>query len=358
MAILPSDMGWIMGLNREVWIQKPDRLLIQHGSMPWILAALILIILTGCAPLDLLALPPTNSPVPTGTKVVFPPTWTEPPPTATATASITPSPTITPTITATSSPTALIEPTSVSLEPSPTTDWSIARLPDCTFTATQPGIRILSAPFIDPYHVLPTMEPGKPYPAVLTKPTYTMLLEKGQPLGWVDYRLLTLTHEGGDCLTNYDDREVWDFPLCFFSPLQEINGYADSDFTEPLHTLYPQYSYVVLYQSERTIFSAYGSSGPSFVVKRDEVYTHGKCDDIPALAKATTETHLYSDLPDRGGTIVYTLGVDEPIFLQSQQKNAGPPPGVSGTGYWILARRHSWAEDINGWVWSGHIEAK
>jgi hypothetical protein len=202
------------------------------------------------------------------------------------------------------------------------------------------------------------MEPDKPYPAVITKPTYSLLVDNGEPLGWVDYRLIAVSLDGDDCLTRYDDREVWDFPLCFFTPLGEIFGYADSKFEEPMHDLSPSSTLVVLYQSESTIFTAYGSSGPSFVVKRDEVYTHGNCDNIPTLARATSETSLYTEPPGQGGSIVYTLAVDEPIFLQSQQKNGGPPPGASGTGYWILARRHSWAEDINGWVWSGHIENK
>jgi len=202
------------------------------------------------------------------------------------------------------------------------------------------------------------MEPGKPYPAVLTRPTYSLLLEDGKPLGWVDYRLLALDTEGDECFTAYDEREIWDFPLCFFTPLEEISGYTDAEFTEAMHTLSPQTSLVVLYQAESYYFTAYGSSGPSFVVKREEVTTHGNCEDIPTLAKAVTETSLYTDLPNQGGTVVYTLAVDEPVYTQSQRKNGPPPPGVEGSGYWILARRHSWSEDINGWVWSGHIEPK
>jgi hypothetical protein len=202
------------------------------------------------------------------------------------------------------------------------------------------------------------MEPGKPYPAVLTKPTYTLLLEGGLPLGWIDYRITSLTSEGGDCLTKYDEREIWDFPLCFITPLKTISGYSDSQFTTPLHTLAPPASFVLLYQAENHYFTAYGSSGPSFVVKKDEVFTHGNCENIPTLAKATTETSLYTDLPAEGGKIVYALAVDETIFLQSQEKDGPPPPGGEGSGSWILARKHSWSEDIYGWVWSEDIEKK
>jgi hypothetical protein len=202
------------------------------------------------------------------------------------------------------------------------------------------------------------MEPGKPYPAVLTKPTYSLLLENRQPLGWVDYRLLTVTLDGDDCLTEYDDREYWDFPLCFFTPLGEIYGYSDRAFTNPMHTLSPQTSLVVLNQGSSHYFTAVGSSGPSFVVKKEEVYLHGNCEDIPTIARATTETSLYSDLPGLGGVIVYTLEFDESIYLQTQSKNGAPPPGVGGSGYWILVRKHSWSQDINGWVWSAHVEEK
>jgi hypothetical protein len=351
-----------MRLLISIWMGKHDRFFNRHRFPCWFLISLILISMTGCLPLDLAALTPTNPPVPARTQVALPATWTKPPPTATSTASLTPTPTtiptITPTTTATPSLAPSIVPTEVSLEPDPTIDWTAISLPACTFTATEPGVRIHPAPFIDPYHILPTMEPGKAYPAVLTKPTYTLLLDGRQPLGWVDYRLLALTSEGGDCLTEYDEREVWDFPLCFFTPLEEINGYSDAAFTNPMHTLSPPASFVVLNQSESYYFTAYGSSGPSFVVKKEEVFTHGNCDDIPTLAKATIETALYSDLPSQGGSVVYTLEVDESIYTQSQSKNGAPPPGVVGSGIWILARRPSWSEDINGWVWSGHIEKK
>jgi hypothetical protein len=203
------------------------------------------------------------------------------------------------------------------------------------------------------------MEPGKQYQATLTKPTYTLLLEDDQPLGWIDYRLVNLTHQGIDCLVQQDDREITDFQsLCFFTPYKEISGYSDSSFEESLHSVNPSTSMIVLNQSEDAYFTAYGSSGPSFLVKKEEVYLHGKCDDIPTLAQASEETSLYDTPPDQGGSIVYTLNPGEPIYTQSKTKQGQPPPGVDGSGYWILSRRQSWSEDINGWVWSEHIAYK
>ena len=329
----------------------------------FLVIAAILLLPTSCAPLSIFS-PPTSTPTPTGTKVVLPATWTELPPTLTITPSDTPKPTYTPTITPTDTPESDITSSpgyteEAQQQPRPTVDWSASKPPECTFTATKPGVRIYPAPFIDPYHILPTMEPGKPYPAVLTKPTYTLLLEEGQPLGWVDYRLIAVTHDGDDCLSHQDDREITDFTnLCFFTPKTEIYGYSDSEFTEPMHDLYPSTSFIVLNQSNDSYFTAYGSSGPSFVVKKEEVYLHGNCAVIPTLARAVVETPLYSEPPDQGGTIIYTLSIDEPIYTQSKSVSGSPPPGVDGTGYWTLVRRHSWSEDINGWVWLDHIEYK
>jgi hypothetical protein len=203
------------------------------------------------------------------------------------------------------------------------------------------------------------MEPGKAYPAVLTKPTYTLLLEGGQPLGWIDYRLLAVRHEGDDCLSQQDGREITDYTtLCLMTPKFEIHGYTDSEFTEPLNTISPLSNLVVLRQSANSYFTAYGHAGPSFLVKKAEVSLHGNCNFIPTLAEATVDTALYSSPPDQGGSIVYDLTAGEPIFIQDKTKVGAAPPGTGGSGYWLLARRHSWSEDINGWIWSEHMAYK
>jgi hypothetical protein len=353
-----------MRTNNRYLILKPGHFHVHAIIVFFILFFIIGIFSASCSPSLLFSPNATNTLHPTGTRVVLPPTWTEIPPTETDTPTFTPSPTPSPTITPTDTGTLSNSPTldqtgEDQIEPSATLDWSTSRDLDCTFTATKSGVRIFSSPFIDPYHILPTMEPGKPYQASLTKPTYTLLLEDGQPLGWIDYRWLSVTHEGNDCLVQQDTREITDFKsLCFFSPLTEISGYSDSSFEEALHTLNPSISMVVLNQREDTYFTSYGSSGPSFVVKKEEVYLHGNCDNIPTLAESVVETSLYTLPPDQGGSVIYSLAVGEPIFIQSKTQNGSPPPGVEGSGYWILARRHSWSEDINGWVWSAHIVYK
>ncbi len=318
----------------------------------------------GCTSSSLLRTMVTGTMIPTGTKVVLPATWTDLPQEDTGTPSITPSPTtsptITPTHTSTSTHTPVFSPTVIgSSRPSATPDWSAVQLPDCTFTASSLGVRLFTAPFVDPYHVLPTMEPGKSYPAVLTKPTYTLLLENGEALGWIDYRWVTVSHSGADCLNRQDQREITDFPsLCFFTPLREIGGYADGEFKEQQFSLAPPASLVVLYQRSNGYFTAYGSSGPSFFVKSDEVSTHGNCSSIPTLAEAVVETSIFTLPPDQGGSIVYTLSAGESVFSQSKIKQGAPPAGAIGPGHWILVRRHSWAEDINGWMWSEHLKYK
>ena len=344
-------------------ISKHSQLDLQSRYKPFIMAAIIMMTTAGCSS-SLFSPKATYTPQSTGTKVVLPPTWTEIPPSETSTPTFTPSPTTSPTITPTHTKTSVTTPTldqtgETQGQTTATLDWTDPQNVDCTFTATSSGVRILSAPFIDPYRILPTMEPGKPYPAVLTKPTYTLLLDNGQPLGWIDYRLIAVTHEGNDCLSQQDERAITDFSnLCFFTPNEEIFGYNDAEFTETMNTLKPPASFVVLRQSENAYFTAYGSSGPSFLVKKDEVYLHGNCQSIPTLAEVTEDTSIYSNLPDQGGSIVYHLVAGEFIFTQSQTKQGPPPPGVEGTGSWILSRRHSWSEDINGWVWLDHIKYK
>ena len=191
------------------------------GIKKIIIFLLILLSTAGCTSTSLLSSRITRTLVPTGIKYVFPATWTQPPPTnpsiPTGTPSPTTSPTITPTITQTDTNTSVsTSSTEMDEEPSSTPDWGSAQRLDCTFTASDTGVRIYSAPFIDPYRVLPTMEPGKPYPAVITKPTYTLLLENGEPLGWIDYRSLAVNHDGKECLTEQDQREITDFhPYAF-----------------------------------------------------------------------------------------------------------------------------------------------
>ena len=329
----------------------------------WSLSIIILLItnlgLAGCAAIELLNPQASYTPIPTGTKVIFPATWTELPPTNTSTNTPTPanSPTITPTDTPTPTTSQIIP--SADTDPSPTLNWLKAPLPDCFYTVSEPGVRILTAPFIDPDRTLPTMEPGKPYLAIVDKPTYSLIIDNGQPLGWVDYRLIALSMEGSDCLSRQDGREITDFTtLCFFTPFEETETYFNSDLTEPSGKLIPSSSYVLLRKSTINYYSAVGHAGPSFFVDPETVYTHGNCDNVPSLGEINTETTLYSLPPEESGSVISNLSVGQTILIQTQTKSGNPPPGISITGYWVLVRLPGNYEDINGWIWSEHLTFK
>ena len=337
-----------------------------RNKKSWLLTIIILflatLVLTSCTVTNLLNSPASYTPVPTGTRVILPETWTELPPTSTSTEIPTPaySPTITPTDTPTPTSTALPEYTQgANLQPSPTSDWLLIPEPDCFYTASELGVRIHIAPFIDPYRTLPTMEPGTPYRAIMDNPTYSLILENGQPLGWVDYRLIALSMKGSECLTRQDGREIADFTtLCFFTPFEETESYIKSDLTEPNFTIKPSGSYVLLRKNQTSYFSAYGHAGPSFFVDPDTVFTHGNCESVPSLGEISAETSLYTMPPDEGGTIFSNLSLGQTILIQTQSKPGYPPPAITGSGNWVLVRVPSNYEDINGWVWSEHLVFK
>ena len=315
--------------------------------------------LAGCTAVELLIPQASFTPKPTGTRVILPATWTELPATNTSTNTPTPDDSPTPTPTDTPSPLTTTDPEvplSSDTAPSPTTNWLKNPAMDCIYTVSEPGIRILTAPFIDPYRTLPTMEPGKPYHAIVDKPTYSLIVENGQPIGWVDYRSVALSMEGDDCLSRQDGRDITDFgTICFFTPLEETDSYFNSDLTEPNFTLNTSESYVLLRKSQTSYFSAFGHAGPSFFVDPETVYTHGKCDMVPALGEISTGTSLYDLPPDEGGEVTSTLSVGQVILIQAKTKSGTPPPGIPISGYWVLVKLASNHEDINGWVWSEHL---
>ena len=318
--------------------------------------------LSSCLPSTFSRNSPTPILYPTKTKVSLPPTWTEIPttstevPTQTPVSTWTPVPTITPTLTTSPSPfpTGTQDPLA-----SPTPIYDLDYLPDCVYTALEPGVNILLGPFVDPFRVLQTMEPGKLYPAVIDKPTYSLILDNGQPIGWVDYRLLALTKDGKDCLTRWDEREITEYPsLCFFSPYEEIEAYIDPEFSELSHPLSPSRSYVLLLKYQAGYFSAFGHAGPSFYVNRDDVYTHGSCDSIPSAGKTNVKTNLYSLPPDQEGVVLAIIPAEQSVYIQTLTKSGGPPPGSDGTGLWLQIKLRSSDGDLIGWSWSGHLQYK
>jgi hypothetical protein len=201
------------------------------------------------------------------------------------------------------------------------------------------------------------MEPEKPYPAVIDHPTYTLLLENDQELGWVDYRQPAISMDGNDCLTRRDDRDLITYPaLCFISPFEEIEAYFDPELKELGFTLKPDYDYVLLLQYQDVFFTAFGHSGPSVYVDRNDVITGGSCDSVPFAGVTIVRTSLFSQPPDEEGTELYSIPADHTIYIQALTKEGEPPPGAAEEGYWILVKYPSAKGYLVGWIWSTHIE--
>jgi hypothetical protein len=202
------------------------------------------------------------------------------------------------------------------------------------------------------------MEPDKAYPAVVDKPTFTLLLDRGEPAGWVDYRTVALKIEGSDCLTRRDERQITEFPsICSFSPLLETVSYSSSDLSEPgLHTLFPDQNYVLLLQYQESYFSAYGHAGPSFYVSREDVEISGDCQDIPSGGTTTTTAGLYG-LPDPSeDNLIITLLENQPVYIQNQTRSGDPPQDGTSDGFWIQVRTPSTLGGYDGWIWSEFLE--
>jgi len=275
---------------------------------------------------------------------------------------VTDSSTNTPTLTTTPAPSLTLstKPTvEVSFSATPTIDFLKEPFPDCKYTAIKPGIRLHLAPFIDPYRVLPTMEPGKAYTAVVDKPTYSLLLDGDQPAGWVDYRLVALEKEGADCLSRRDQREITEFPnLCFFSPFTKVISFSNSALSEESHYLIPENLYILLYQTEKIYFSAYGHAGPSFYISRDEVEIQGDCEDIPYAGEITVETNLYSKPDSTEGSILTPLPFGQTVFIQNNTSQGDPPPNSTSAGNWVQIRIPTNTGGFDGWCWSEFLVNK
>jgi len=282
----------------------------------------------------------------------LPDTWTPPPAsaaTATRTATEIPAtetwtPTWTPEPSFTPTPQASFTPVQGENVP-PTVD--VSNLPDCTYTASETGVEILPAPFIDPYRILPTMEPGRAYPVVRENTTYGLIVDDGEPAGWVDYRLLAIDWKGKDCFyLPRDERNLTAFPrLCFFTPQSETRAYFDADLTEFSHVIRPPGSFVLLVESGEAYFSAYGHAGPSFYVAKDAVTTHGDCDGVPAIAEIISKTQLRGSPNGEDGQVLAALTAGQTVIA------LGAQPG--GYGRLISSRINNCFQQFLVQSWQG-----
>ena len=300
-------------------------------------------------------LAPTFTPKPT--EVVFTPT---PPPAGepTATRTVTPTFITLPTRTET----ATLEPGQDTPTPGPeestiTPTQEIA----CGVRAIDVGVVINIAPFIDIYHILPTMEPGVVYEATVMHPTYYGISLNGQAAGWVDYRLLAIDLIGENCDgLPLDQTELTEFPgLCFLETLTDDASYADSQLTqEPAAPLPKGARMVVLHATSKSYFTAYGHAGPSVYVDASKVRLSGDCDTIASVGEAAQNAWLWSDPDGENGTQLSFITAGTILYVQGDAVDGPPPPGIESNGDWHLVMAGRQEDGTYGWLWSDSLEFK
>jgi hypothetical protein len=222
----------------------------------------------------------TQTPVPTPSQE---PTWV-------------PLPTIalTPGATHASLPTFALPNFPTPLTPIPTLDVSTLPTPlptlglgtpetECFVTTSKEGIQLELGPFISRYRLLPKMEPGEIYQAIDIHPTFYQLARDGVPVGWVEYITTGLSSEGAGCARLFA-RPAGTLPqtgfpgLCFFTVDRPTQSFQDSALTEP-HFIEVSssdpYPFVVMWKSQKSLFTCLSHAGPCFYVPTDRVSIFG-----------------------------------------------------------------------------------
>lgn len=246
--------------------------------------------------------------------------------------------------------------------PFPTATLSVPTLgpgtlePECFVTASTEGIQLELGPFISRYRLLPKMEPGVIYQAIDIYPTFYQLARDGVPVGWVEYITTGLSTEGAGCARLFGRPAGMRSSaalsgLCFFTPDAPTETFQDSGLTEPhFIEVSPPAEFVVLWKSQKSIFTSLSHAGPSFYVPANKVKTFGNCAGIPAPATVTTAGWLWS-MPDEGqGEKLLRLSAGMRLHIEGNR-----PPDGSGQSAWVQAVFDQENESINGWIWSGLV---
>ena len=230
--------------------------------------------------------------------------------------------------------------------------------PECFVTASKEGIQLELGPFISRYRLLPKMEPGVIYQAIDVHPTFYQLARDGVPVGWVEYITTGLSTEGAGCARLFarsaGTLSQTDFPgLCFFTADRPTQSFQDSALTEP-HFIEVSssgsYPFVVMWKSQKSLFTCLSHAGPCFYVPTDSVSTFGNCTGIPTSATVTTAGWLWSE-PDEGqGEKLLRLAAGMNLHIEGNR-----PPDGSGESAWVQAVFDQENESIAGWIWSGLV---
>ncbi len=227
---------------------------------------------------------------------------------------------------------------------------------DCDLWALEEGVPIHSVPFDETYSLLPTMIPSVVYRAITYHSTYYEIMLDGEPLGWVDYRLLSVRSEGSRCsYLPVDDREMTEFPgLCFFTPdNREVDVFRDSALTEYSEMIAGTHPYRILLRYKDVYYSNNGKGTPHYYVDASRVRAFGDCERIPRAGITTNESGVWSQPTWHLGEQVGSLDADTQIAIHQGPVQGPKPPGVSESGYWYLVKV-PWHQDgaLVGWIWS------
>jgi len=231
---------------------------------------------------------------------------------------------------------------------------------DCDFWTLEEGAPINSVPFDETFSLLPTMIPSVTYQAVTHHPTYYELMLDGEPVGWADYRLLSVRSEGPGCSNlPFDEREMTEFRgLCFFTPdNREVEVFSDSALTKYSDTIAGTHPHRILLRYKDVYYSNNGRGTPHIYVDASRVRTFGDCVRIPRAGITTTESGLWSQPTWHLGEQVGALPADTDIAIHEGPVQGPKPPGVSESGYWYLVKV-PWYQDGTpyGWIWSSFFK--
>ena len=276
---------------------------------------------------------------------------------------------LTPGATLASLPTFVFSSLPTPLTPLPTVDVSTLPTPlpslgpgtpetECFVTTSKDGIQLELGPFISRYRLLPKMEPGVIYQAIDIHPTFYQLARDGVPMGWVEYITTGLSTEGAGCARLFGGPShilsPSDFPgLCVFTANRPTQSFQDSALTDP-HFIGISASdtnpFVVMWKSQKSIFTCLSHAGPCFYVPTNTVRTFGNCEGIPTSATVTTAGWLWSK-PDEGqGEKLLRLTAGMRLHIEGNR-----PPDGSGESAWVQAVFDQENESIAGWIWSGLV---
>ncbi|PJF30171.1 MAG: hypothetical protein CUN52_04610 [Phototrophicales bacterium] len=149
----------------------------------------------------------------------------------------------------------------------------------CRFNNTTPSdIPVYSAPFSAEMLEIDTLADSVQALVITLRDTHVLVRIRGNYSGWVARDLGVLT---GDCNLPEDQTPLTSFAtICFYRPTERTTLYTTTDLQEPIQSLIPDESYVIIGQSE----TAYHIRINNFIAgyaDKNKGLTRGACGLVP-----------------------------------------------------------------------------